>query len=103
MANKINKEKRRSINATLKRSSNKNQWQGATEDTKQKLKRHLLCFCGKLFYIIFFFLPETYSELSMNCIYDSRVQMIALCWEIGSVTGTLTKPDYAVNNNPLTF
>jgi hypothetical protein len=36
MINKINKERRRSMNATPKRSSNKSQWQGAQEDPKQK-------------------------------------------------------------------
>jgi hypothetical protein len=36
MINKINKEKRRSINATPIRPINKNQWQGAQADPEQK-------------------------------------------------------------------
>jgi hypothetical protein len=36
MVNKIIKERRRSMNATPIRPSNKNQWQGAQADPKQK-------------------------------------------------------------------
>jgi hypothetical protein len=39
MINKINKERRRSKNATPIRPSNKNQWQGAQTDPKQKQDR----------------------------------------------------------------
>jgi hypothetical protein len=39
MINKINKEMRRSMNATPTRPSNKSQWQGAKEDPKQKQDR----------------------------------------------------------------
>jgi hypothetical protein len=39
MINKINKERRRSMNATPTRPSNKNQWQGAQTDPKQKQNR----------------------------------------------------------------
>jgi hypothetical protein len=39
MINKINKERRRSMNATPTRPSNKNQWQGAQGDPKQKQDR----------------------------------------------------------------
>jgi hypothetical protein len=39
MINKINKERRRSMNATPIRPSNKNQWQGAKADPKQKQDR----------------------------------------------------------------
>jgi hypothetical protein len=39
MLNKINKERRRSMNATPTRPSNKSQWQGAQEDPKQKQDR----------------------------------------------------------------
>jgi hypothetical protein len=39
MINKINKERRRSMNATSTRSGNKSQWQGAREDPKQKQVR----------------------------------------------------------------
>jgi hypothetical protein len=39
--NKINKERRRSMNATPTRSRNKSQWQGAKEDPKQKQDREL--------------------------------------------------------------
>jgi hypothetical protein len=35
MINKINKERRRSMNATIKRLSNKNFWQGAQANPKQ--------------------------------------------------------------------
>jgi hypothetical protein len=36
MINKIDKERRRSMNAAPTRPSNKRQWQGAQEDPKQK-------------------------------------------------------------------
>jgi hypothetical protein len=39
MINKINKERRRSMNATPIGSSNKNQWQGAQADPKQNQGR----------------------------------------------------------------
>jgi hypothetical protein len=39
MINKINKERRRSMNAAPTRPSNKSQWQGAQEDQKQKQDR----------------------------------------------------------------
>jgi hypothetical protein len=39
MINNINKEKRLSMNATPIRPSNKNQWQGAQADPKQKQDR----------------------------------------------------------------
>jgi hypothetical protein len=39
MINKINKERRRSMNVTPTRPSNKSQWQGAQEDPKQKQDR----------------------------------------------------------------
>jgi hypothetical protein len=39
MINKINKERQRSMNATPTRPSNKNQWQGAQADPKQKQDR----------------------------------------------------------------
>jgi hypothetical protein len=39
MINKINKEKWRSMNATPTLASNKNQWQGAQTDHKQKQDR----------------------------------------------------------------
>jgi hypothetical protein len=42
--NKINKERRRSINATPARLSHKNQWQGAQEDLKQN-REGLCLFC----------------------------------------------------------
>jgi hypothetical protein len=39
MINKINKERRRSKNATRTRPSNKNQWQGTQTNPKQKKDR----------------------------------------------------------------
>jgi hypothetical protein len=39
MTNKINKTRRRSMNATPTQPSNKSQWQGAQEDPKQKQDR----------------------------------------------------------------
>jgi hypothetical protein len=39
MINKINKERRRSMNAAPTRSSNKSQWQEAQEDPNQKQDR----------------------------------------------------------------
>jgi hypothetical protein len=39
MINKINKERRRSMNATPTQPINKNQWQGAKADPKQKQDR----------------------------------------------------------------
>jgi hypothetical protein len=39
MMNKINKERRRSMNVAPTRPNNKSQWQGAQEDPKQKQDR----------------------------------------------------------------
>jgi hypothetical protein len=58
MKNKINKERRRSMNTTPTRPSNKSQWQGAQEDPKRKTGQKHLCekglaspiFMGMLFY-----------------------------------------------------
>jgi hypothetical protein len=41
MINKIIKERQRSMNAAPTRPSNKTQWQGAQDDSKQKQEREL--------------------------------------------------------------
>jgi hypothetical protein len=86
MINKINKERRRSMNATPTRPINKSKWQGAQEDPKQKRHKNPILaaiftavsyakyFCATL--QRFFVCNQKHIRITYNSIYFIILQNV---------------------------